>query len=309
MTDDLHVLQLASSDESYFRQQVETLERRGIQSTSIVVPGVVAGNNARGVREYVNFYSKVLGEARNEYDLVHVNYGLIGPFGLAQPKRPVVLSLWGSEVMGFSKRLDRITRFAARRSDAVIAPSKAVSQHLDCDHIVVPYGINLSRFRPIDRAEAREYLGWQADELIIVFPYDPQRTVKNFPLARRVVDKAGVDVELRIVMGRPYEDMPFVMNAADVVLVTSERESGPMVVREAAACNVPVVSTDVGFVTETLENVTNSYVCRSEPELVRGLEAAIRSSGRSNGRDSIEGLDVDDMADQLITVYDAVLST
>lgn len=305
---DIRVLQIASSEESFFTQQVDALEKHGVDCTTLVVQGDPADGDPRGIRAYADAYRKLLSEAGDSYDLVHANYGLVGPLALAQPVRPVVLTLWGSEVMGYSSRLDRITRFAARRSDAVIAPNEAVSQRLDCDHEIVPFGVDLELFRPIDRTEARRRLGWDQSKQFVLFPYDTNREVKDFERAQRIVSETVVNAELKPVHGREYEEVPYLMNACDALLVTSKRESGPMVVREAAACNVPVVSTNVGFAADTLAGVKNSYVSDTDSELVAALEAVLRSAGRSDGRKRIEEHTTNRMATRLRAIYSDLLS-
>lgn len=304
---ELRVLQLASSPESFFEKQVTALEEHGVECTSLVVPEPDSETGARGLREYAQFYRQVLDERTQDYDLVHANYGLIGPVALAQPIRPVVLTIWGSEVMGYTRRLDRITRFSARRSDAVIAPNQTVSDRLECDHRVVPFGIDFELFEPIPRREARRRLGWDREALIVLFPYDPSRNVKRYDLAEEIVARLSIPAELRTVSGRDYEEMPTILNASDVLLVTSDRESGPMVVREAAACNVPVVSTDVGFVRETLADVENCYVTDDRQELLAGLEAALRSGGRSDGRAAVREFDIDRQATDILSIYQELL--
>ncbi|WP_101298262.1 glycosyltransferase [Halegenticoccus soli] len=296
----LRVLQLATSPRSFFTQQVEALEARGVDCTTITVPTPEEGG--RSPREYARFYADVLREGVGSYDLVHANYGLVGPAALAQPTRPIVLTLWGSDVMG-PAWLKRLSAFVARRSDAVIAPSRPLARELTCPHHLIPFGVDTDLFRPIDRAEARERVGWDPDARVVLFPYDAGRAVKNYDLARRVVDGVGPGVELETVSGVDYEEMPYYMNASDALLVTSVRESGPMVVREAAACNVPVVSTPVGFVPDVLAGVENSVVADSEADLVAGLKAVLASDGRSNGRSAVAGLSVDEMADRLLAVY------
>lgn len=303
---DLDVLQLVTTPRSFFDQQVRVLEERGVRSTVVEVPRSEAG---RRPSDFGRFYARVLRETAppSGYDLVHANYGLIGPFALAQPTRPVVLTVWGSEVMGYSRRLDRLTQRAAEHSDAVIAPSKAVSRELDAPHTVIPFGVDTGLFRPMDRDEARERLGWDADARIVLFPYDPERPVKNYTLAKRVVERASVDAELRTVSGLDYSEMPYVMNASDALLVTSHRESGPMVIKEAAACDLPVVSTDVGFAREILEGLHRCTVGDTEAELVAALERVLDSDERSDGREVTDGLDLDRMGDRLLTVYTTVL--
>ncbi|WP_336362277.1 glycosyltransferase family 4 protein [Halalkalicoccus salilacus] len=299
---DLDVLQLVTTPRSFFDQQVRVLEERGVRSTVVEVPRSETG---RHPSDFARFYARILRETAppTGYDLVHANYGLVGPFALAQPIRPVVLTIWGSEVMGYSRRLDRVTRFSARHSDAVIAPSKAVSRELDTPHAVVPFGVDTELFRPMDRSESRERLGWDTDTRIVLFPYDPERGVKNYAMARQVVERASVDAELRTVSGLAYEEMPHVMNASDALLITSERESGPMVIKEAVACGLPVVSTDVGFARDVVEGVGGCTVGNSPAELARGLERALETTERPGGRDVIDGLGLERMAERLFTVY------
>jgi len=299
---DLRVLQVAPARRSFFDQQVRVLEERGVDCTVLIPSGT------GGFLSHARFYSRVLDASRDRYDLVHVNYGPLAPFGLGQPTRPVVLTLWGTEFAGRSPWLDRATRTGIRYSDAVIVPSSTLSRTLSRRHDVVPFGIDTERFRPISREVARERLGWEQEGRIVLFPFDPERSVKEYGRARRVVDRLDPSPELKTVCGRPYEEMPLVMNASDVLLVTSRYESGPVVVKEAAACNVPVVSTDVGSARDVLRDVENSYVVDGEDGLVAGLEAALEGDRRSNGRAVVGDFELDRMADGLLSVYDRVVT-
>jgi glycosyltransferase involved in cell wall biosynthesis len=284
----MRVLQVVTTESPFFETQVEALERRGVSCTVVSLSG--SGIDGRSVRDYGDLYRRVLSEATGDYDLVHANYGLVGPLALAQPRRPVVLTLWGSEIMGHAGWLDTVSAWAARHSDAVVAPAPAVAERLDCEHHLVPFGVDTDRFRPIPRADARVELGWDPDETVVLFPYPPSRTVKNYPLAEEVVDALPRGATLRVLDGVPHERVPLYMNASDAVLVTSRRESGPMVVKEAAACGVPVVSTDVGFAADVLDGVDESAVCSTRAELVEGLAAALDADRRSGG----DGDDGDD---------------
>lgn len=302
-TEDLAVLQVTTTERSFFSQQVAELESRGVSCTTLSVPG--DPGSGRSPADYARFYARLLAAAREDYDVVHANYGLVGPLALAQPTRPVVLTLWGSELLGDAGRLERWSRLAARRADAVVAPSPAISRALSVPHRTIPFGVDTDRFRPIDRERARERVGWD-DGPNVLFPYDPDRRVKNYPLARRVVDRLSVDARLRTVSGEPHGEIPHYMNAADAVLVTSRYESGPMVVKEAAACNVPVVATPVGFVPDVLTDVDHSHVARDEEALVEALAAVLGSGGRSDGRRVIDDLGVEAMGDSLVELYEQV---
>ena len=298
----LRVLQLATSPRSFFDQQVETLESQGVECTTVTVPR--ADDGSRSPREYLRYEAEVLkAVASEEFDLVHANYGLVAPFAFAQPVRPIVLTLWGSDAMGEAGWLTWLSRVAAARSDAVIAPSKPVARAVDTPTHRVPFGVDTDRFRPIDREVARAELGWDPDRPVVLFPYPASREVKNYPLAESVVESLPVDADLRTMSGVPHERVPLYMNASDAVLVTSKRESGPMVVKEAAACNVPVVASDVGFVREVLSDVHLSHVCTTEAEFVDALGAVLDDGGRADGRDRIDDLGLERMGRRIREVY------
>jgi glycosyltransferase involved in cell wall biosynthesis len=303
----LRTLQLVTTRRSFFDTQVESLERKGVDCTVVEVPQPAPDEvDGRSAADYMRFYADTVGEAlQGDYDLVHANYGLVAPAALAQPTRPVVLSLWGSDIMG-PAWLTRLSRTAARASSAVVVPSMAAGAALDRPHHRIPFGVDTDQFRPVPKAEARAEVGWDTDKPIVLFPYDTDREVKNYPLAERVVEQTPVDAELRTISDVPYERVPLYMNASDAVLVTSKRESGPMVVKEAAACNVPVVSATVGFAPEVLSNAARSHCCRTETEFVEALTAVLSARERSDGRGRVAQLDVD-TGERLLELYRSLL--
>lgn len=306
----MKVLQLVTSSRPFFEQQVSALENRGVDCTVLEVPGEHGGDSSRGPTDYARFYPEIVSEIRlGSYDLVHANYGLVAPFALAQPTRPVVVTLWGTDLMSDRSWLRSCSRYGARRADAAIVPSRPMSRDLETEHELIPFGVDTDLFRPVSRAKAREHVGWETDRPIALFPYDKTRSVKDYPRARRLVERADPDIELRTVSGVDHAQMPYYMNASDILLVTSHRESGPMVVKEAAACNLPVISADVGFVRETIRGVRNCVVSDNDGALIGGLErVAERGDGsRSNGRESIDGLSVDSLGERLHGLYRRVL--
>ena len=109
---------------------------------------------------------------------------------------------------------------------------------------VLPMGIDLERFRPIERAEARAELGLDPDGRYLLFPSDPARAEKRHDRARVVAQRA--DALLLALERVPPERVPLYINAASAVLVTSDREGFGLAALEALACNVPVLSTPVG---------------------------------------------------------------
>ncbi|WP_247001289.1 glycosyltransferase family 4 protein [Halosolutus gelatinilyticus] len=308
------VLSLTTTDwRSFYRRQMAALERSGIEVTTVPVPGehraLEDDVRRRTPFDYARYLLHVLRKATDDYDLVHANYGLTVPFAVASSAcslgdRPAVCTLWGGEFRD-NPYAPLISRFAAR-TDAVIVPSDAMADRVDGPCHVIPFPVDTSQFRPIPRDEARERVGWKTDEQIVLFPYAPSREEKNYPLAKRVVDGLEREVSLRTLANEPYETVPYYLNAADAVLITSRYESGPMTVKEATACNVPVVSRDVGFARSVLAGVDNSYI--ADDAALRDRLAAVLESGQpADGRAQITGYTVDDMGARLRAVYDSCL--
>jgi glycosyltransferase involved in cell wall biosynthesis len=313
----MRVLNLVTNDESqFYRTQLSVLEAQGVDSTTLAVPGDhqygVTDEDVDGTRsvfDYVKFYPSVLKHSFDSYDLLHANYGLTAPAAIAQPNLPVVLSLWGSDLMG---TYGAVSEFCANHCDAVIVMSEDMAAKLDCECYVIPHGIDLDQFHPIPRDQAREEMEWDDDSYHVLFPYPKGRDVKNYPRAERVVEavRERVDrpVELQIASGIPHELMPYLFNAADVLLVTSRREGSPNTVKEAMACNLPIVSTDVGDVRARLEGVAHSSVATSDERLADAVEDVLLAGERSDGRAAIRSLSTERMGERIRGVYEDVLS-
>jgi len=243
----------------------------------------------------------------DRYDLVHANYGLLGPVALSQRRLPVVLTLWGTDLYG---PLGPLTRTIVPFCDAVIVMSEGMADEFQRDCDVIPHGIDTERFKPEPQSVARRKVGWDKGQYHVLFPYHPDREVKNYPLAKRTVDAIDTVLEkpvtLRPVWGVSHEKFPHYVNAADCLLMSSKREGSPNAVKEALACNLPVVSTDVGDVGELLAGVEPSAVCDSEAELVGALADVLRTAERSNGREAVENLSLEWMSDRIREVYERV---
>lgn len=308
------VLQLATAREVFFDQQVDALERSGIECTVCTVPGgeQIDGDmpdRRSGVQyiRYVRAVQQVLDHGA--FDLIHANYGLTAPFATVLGDLPVVLTLWGSDVVGLE---GAVTRMFASRADAVTVRTAEMARLLGDDAaIILPSGVDLQRFRPIDRNTARERVGWDPTSYHVLFPYSRSYRRKNYPLAEAVVDtvRGRVDrpVTLETVSGVAYDRMPYVMNAADVMLLTSVYEGSPNTVKEAMACDVPVVATDVGDVRVRLAGVSPGGVGADVAELSYLVVEAIRSGERSNGRVAVRPLSWEATAARIIDIYEQVL--
>ncbi len=297
---------VTTQNATFYAQQVESLERLGVDVETLPVAGDHHdGGRTRSPADYLRLARAVRDRPLECYDLVHANYGLTAPAALAQRDLPVVVSLWGSDLMG---RFGPVSRACAHFADATIVMTPDMAAELDSEATVVPHGVDFETFRPMPRADAVDRVGWDADARHVLFPYPRERDVKNYPVAERVVDAADDRLDRRVVLhtgeGRiPHDEMPTYMNAADALILPSDREGSPNVVKEAMACNLPVVATPVGDVPERLDGVEPSPVRDSEDALADGLVDVLRRGERSNGRDAVRDLSLDAMAERILDVY------
>ena len=299
-----------AADAPFLNQQVAALERRGVRFDTRCVAGEISTETSRGPFEYLRFVRTVRDALRTgppgggEFDLIHAHYGLTAPMALCQRQVPVVLSLRGSDVHGPVKP---VSQACASLCDAVIVMSEAMADELGQSCHVIPDGVDLDTFTPEPQAQARERVGWPTDEYTVFFPYAPGRSVKDYPRARRVTDAVDGTLEkpvtLRTVSGVPHERMPDYMNAADALLLTSKSEGSPNAVKEAMACNLPVVAVDVGDVRERLGDVSPSQVCATDAELVAALRDVLTAESRSNGREAAAAVSLERITDSVLEVY------
>jgi glycosyltransferase involved in cell wall biosynthesis len=307
----MHVLILtANADAPFMTQQVAALEERGVSFTTMSVAGEVSADTARSPLDYVRTVPRMIREAGNGYDLVHAHYGLTAPAALSQLRKPVVLSLWGSDVHG---PVAPVSKACAPLCDEVVVMSEEMRTVLGRDCTVIPDGVDLERFRPKPRPRARETVGWPDDEYHVLFPYSPARGVKNYPRARRVVNAVSSlldrPVRLQTVSGVDHDAVATYINAADALLLTSDSEGSPNSVKEAMACNVPVVSLDVGDVRERLDGVDPSFVATSDEGLVDGLTEVLERGERSNGREAAREVSIERTAARMLEVYERAAGT
>lgn len=259
---------------------------------------------------------------RDRYDLIHAQFGQNGL--LALPKRlPLVVTFRGSDLQGIVGRSGAITRsgrflqwvsrLVARRADAVVVVSEHMKRYLpdEMEAAVIPSGLDLDLLRPHPREEARRKLGLPLDKPLVLFAANPSLPRKRYPIAREAVQilEQRMPVELVVAWGVPHAEMPLYMSACDALVLTSVHEGSPNVVKEALACNLPVVSVDTGDVPERLRDVPGCELCADDrPETIAAaLERVLRRGQRVDGRRAVEHLDERLLAQQMIDVYHGAL--
>ncbi|MGH7547197.1 MAG: glycosyltransferase [Gemmatimonadales bacterium] len=301
----------------FVKRQAEFLQRAGVD---------VEVFHFRGAKKLMNYVAGWIRARRRlrrgHFDLVHAQFGQSGL--LALPRRaPLVVTYRGSDLLGIVgtggryTRLGRVAqwlaRFVARRADAVIVVSEHMKAELprSVPAMVLPSGLDLNLFRPVPVEQARRLLELPLDKRLILFAGDPAQPRKRYHIAQRAVEilNRSLDAEMIIAWGVPYPQMPLYMSACNALVFTSMQEGSPNVVKEALACDLPVVSVDIGDVPERLRGIAGCELCPDDrPETIAAaLERVLRRGARVAGREAVRHLDEHDQTARLIALYRTVL--
>lgn len=263
----------------------------------------------------------------HEADILHAHWGQ-SAFPAIFSKKPLVITYHGSDLQGIvdqnykyslsGKVLVLFSKIISLKADCCIVVSEHL-KHLLPQHIenvyTIPVGINLHRFRPMDKTACREHLNLDLKKKYVLFVSNPERNEKRFWLAQQAFEiykqrNPGQDAELLVVNQINYEEVPFYLNAGDVLLITSLHEGSPTVVKEALACNLPIVSVNVGDVEERIKFIDGCFICNNDhPSVIAdALSAAIEGNQRINGREFVLNLDEKLLSQKVVSIYKELLN-
>jgi glycosyltransferase involved in cell wall biosynthesis len=175
---------------------------------------------------------------------------------------------------------------------------------------IIPCGVNIDIFQPIDKLEARKILGLIPDERIVLFSSEFDVPVKNYPLAKAACAKFD-NIKLIELKNFTREQVNLLLNACDLLLLTSIREGSPQVVKEAMACNCPIVSTDVGDVRNNIQDLQGCYIASFDPVDVAEKIKLAFNADRTGGRKRLIDLGLDSVSTALriIELYKNILKS
>jgi glycosyltransferase involved in cell wall biosynthesis len=285
---------------SFVRDQVDAL--RELDGVDLEVFAFPPGGYARAARELRHRHR------RGEFDVVHAHFGLSAWPALALRGAAHAVTLHGTDLR--HPRSKRITRAALPFLDLVAAVSPELAREVPGAGgrrrvAVLPCGVDLDRFAPIPRAEARQRLGLPPDEPCVLFSADPARPSKRFDRAQEIAEGTRL-----LTLGRvhPFE-VPLYVNAANAVLVPSEQEGFGLAALEALACDVPVLATPLGIHPSALDGVEGTLCAPYDRATWRAaLEPHLRAAEpRVNGRARAELWSARKMARRVLRAWSEVL--
>jgi glycosyltransferase involved in cell wall biosynthesis len=306
-------------DGTFVAAQVESLRDIGIDVELLFLDRLESGRQVyRNLAKTVRHRFETVNP-----DLAHVMYGgvMSAVVTKAIRERPVLVSFCGSDLLGIrggavqklSARFGvAASKRAAVRAAGIVVKSEnllnALPRGIDDSRVwLLPNGVDLRRFRPMDRSECQRRLGWDPSRRHVLFPANPARPEKRFGLAEACVarlNESGSDVDLHVLKDVPHEEVPSWLNAAWAVLMTSTHEGSPNAVKEALACNVPVVSVDVGDVRARIAGIDGCFIADPTAEdLAAKLGLVFERNAPIDARNQMQEISVEHVAEKLREIY------
>ncbi len=286
----------------FILDQVETLRNRGIIIDFFLIKG-------SGILGYLKNYSPLLKKIKDfNPQIVHAHYGLSGLLSVLQKKIPVVVTFHGCDInvkknRYFSKIADNLSK-----ESIFVSPDLAFLLHKK-KPIIIPCGVDLEVFNIIDKLKARRELNLSLDKKYILFSSSFTNEVKNYPLANEAISRlSDTNIKLIELDGYSRREVALLLNAVDVALMTSFREGSPQFIKEAMACNTPIVCTDVGDVRGVIGNTLGCFITTFDIEDVSyKINKALIFNKRTTGRDDIKNFDSNVVTKRVIDVYKKTL--
>lgn len=309
------------SYQPFIKAQTDSLEKAGIKVELL---------NLKGYESQFNY---ILGTGkikeivrRNNIDLIHAHYVYCGlSVLLARTRKPVVLSLMGSDLLGSTNKKGKVTlrgkadrilsKFAAKHADKVIVKTQQMKSALPFNNKVevIPNGVNFDVFKPKDKNDCRKELGLDDETFYAIFLADPANNEKNHPLAEASINSFKekyniVKASLLVIKNVSHNEIVKYLNACDVLLFTSFLEGSPNAIKEAMACNTPIVSTDVGDVKEIISGTKNCFIVPYEADkAAEKLKEVYDNRARTNGRERINHLREEVISEKIIKIYKEIV--
>lgn len=289
----------------FIKEQVEQLKVLGVETEYFYI-------KKKGIIGYLSELKKILKKAHTfQADIIHAHYGLSGLLANLQFTIPVVTTYHGSDinnsrVFPFSLLSSILSSHNIFVSEKNLKKTRARSKST-----LLPCGINIDLFQQKDRVLTRLELNLEIHVKYVLFAGAFDNKVKNGSLAQAAIELLP-NVKLIELKGYSREMVSLLMNAVDAVLMTSFTEGSPQFIKEAMACNCPIVSVPVGDVPEMITDLNGCYLAAYDAiDIACKIQLVLNDGIRSEGRRKIIklGLDAETVAQKVLQVYTSVMTS
>jgi glycosyltransferase involved in cell wall biosynthesis len=286
----------------FILEQGEALERAGVELNYFPIEG-------KGFRGYLKNRRKLLDKIKTfQPQLIHAHYGLSGLLANTQRRIPVVTTYHGSDIN--KPNVYPLSRLSMRLSahNIFVSEKNRAKSGIHSKSSLIPCGVNLNLFLPGSKEQARRVLGLDPDKKLILFAGSFSIAVKNPDLAKTAISFLP-DAALLELKEYSREQVVLLLNAVDVILMTSFTEGSPQIIKEAMACNCPVVSVPVGDVPELIKNVPGCYLADyNANDVAEKIKQTLNFGSRTDGRKRILdlGLDGETVAKRILQIYNSL---
>lgn len=288
---------------AFISEQVDSLRKEGVSTQYFFIHG-------KGVLGYLSNVRRLHKVTRSgNYHLIHAHYGLSGLLSVLQRKIPVVTTFHGSDIK--KSKILRLSRLAAKLSAYNIVVEISFSELLKAERktSVIPCGVDFENFFETDQRDARRALGFPEDRPIILFTSSFDNPVKNYSLAKQAVDKTTSKPLFIELKNFTRQQVNLLMNAADVLLMTSFSEGSPQVVKEALTCRLPVISTAVGDVPQLAKQTDGITIVPYDAHVIAAaLDQRLSDRKRIIQNNLIRSFDNKRIAVQIKKVYSGIIN-
>jgi glycosyltransferase involved in cell wall biosynthesis len=270
---------------------------------------------------------------------------MLFPFILSGKKNVMICTLHGAHDLAvydkkgslFGHTYEFFQKKSFRKADTLIAVNQGTKDHylekypwLDDKISVIPVGVDLKRFLPLDKDKLRAKYHFNQEDKIVIFIGRIEkeknlpmlieafrRIKKSLPKAKLVLAGNGREesslkrkifkLQIRDILfiGEvEKEKVPELLNCADVFAFCSLYEGSPTVIREALACNLPVVSVDVGDVKEMIRDIEGCYVVkRNIDDFSAHILKALRNGKRTQSREKVVRYSIENVGLRTWEIY------
>jgi teichuronic acid biosynthesis glycosyltransferase TuaC len=271
--------------------------------------------NGKGIKGYLLNRSMLFKKIRSFLpDIIHAHFAFSGLLSNLQRHIPVITTFHGSDINFVKNRLIAQATVILDSRSIFISEKLYNLTYFKKNGKIIPCGVDLEIFNPLNKELALNESNLDPTKKYILFSSHFDNKIKNYNLLKEAISQIG-DPAIKIIELKGYsrKEVSLLMNVADVCIMTSFSEGSPQFIKEAMACNRPIVSTDVGDVKWIFGTTDGCYCSSFDPSDVENkIKLALQFSaakGQTNGRQRIIDLGLDNkiIAERIIDVYNSVL--